>query len=150
MLNNLIYENRRPFAIVIARMRAQNRLPDFPWLKTLHGIDQGDWIILPDEGWQALVSGNATLWEDLERKLLISSYINQPSLIAVIGHPSERSEPDGVAMGQDEVERIVRRIRSCGLPAEVLGFWAGETGEFERLIEPGHSLDLADEAEVIA
>lgn len=150
MLNNLIHENRRPFAIVITRMRDQNRLPDFSWLETLHGIDEGDWIILPDESWRSLVSDDARLWDDLERKLLISSYINEPSLIAVIGHLSGRHDGEDVATSQDEVEQIVRRIRSCGLPVTVLGFWADEKGGFEQLIEPGHSLDLIEEGEAVA
>jgi hypothetical protein len=115
-------------AIVLTHAGARNRLVDMPWLEDRYRIDESDWTILSPDGWRGAVEGDATLWNDLERKLLIGFYLSQPKLIAVIAHPSDRCGTDPEETGKDEVRRIARRVRSLLLPAPVLGFWADEGG----------------------
>ena len=115
-------------AIVLTHMGARNRLVDMPWLDDKYRIDESNWTIMSPEGWRGVAEGDATLWNALERKLLIGFYLSQPKLIAVIGHPSGRGGDDPEGTGKDEVRRIVRRVRSLLLPSAVLGFWADGDG----------------------
>src|SRR5688572_9238817 len=107
-------------------MGEQGRLADMPWLETAYRLDASDSIVLSEGGWQAVAEGDPAICEALERKLFIGFYVTQPQLIAVVGHGGGRSGPDKTATGQEEVRRIVRRVRSLLLPAAVLGFWMDE------------------------
>ena len=140
---------KEPFAIVITHMGVRNRLIEMPWLETEYRIDNSDWTVLSAEGWRAAAEGDPGIWEALERKLLIGFYVNQPELVAVIGHPSGRGGPDPAAEGQEEVRRIVRHVRSFLLPTAVLGFWTDADGWLEDLVEPVDALegDAADAVE---
>jgi hypothetical protein len=133
-------------AIVITHMGSEDRLLEMPWLEAAYEIDASDWVVLSPEGWRTAADGEATLWDALERKLLIGFYMNEPELIAVIGHPFGRSGPDPIAQGLEEVRRVVRRIGSLLLPTAVLGFWTdGEglltgVGESEELSAEGNNV----------
>ena len=111
---------RERFAIVITHVGKRNRLVEMPWLETQYQIDNSDWTVLSPEGWRAAAVGEASIWDALERKLLIGFYFNQPELVAVVGHPRRHSGPDPTGQGQDEVRRIVRHVRSFLLPTTVL------------------------------
>jgi hypothetical protein len=124
-------------AIVLTHMGARNRLVDMPWLEDRYRIDESNWTIMSREGWRGVAEGDATLWNALERKLLIGFYINQPKLVAVIGHPSGRGGPAAEETGKDEVRRIAQRVRSLLLPASVLGFWANEDGSLAECLTTG-------------
>jgi hypothetical protein len=124
----------RHHAIVLTHMGARNRLVDMPWLEDEYRIDESDWTILSPDGWRCVAEGDATLWDALERKLLIGFYLSQPKLIAVIGHPSGRGGDDPEGTGKDEVRRIVRRVRSLLLPSAVLGFWADDGGSLAECL----------------
>jgi hypothetical protein len=110
---------------VITHTGARNRLVDMPWLEEAYEIDASNWVVLSAEGWSAAAAGEATLWEALERKLTIGFYLNEPELIAVIGHPRGS---DSHPQGQEEVRRIVSRISSLLLPPAVIGFWVDDDG----------------------
>ena len=137
------------FAIVITHMGVRNRLVEMPWLETEYRIDNSDWTALSAEGWRAAAEGDSGLWDALERKLLIGFYVNQPELVAVIGHPSGRGGTDAAAEAQEEVRRIVKHVRSFLLPTAVLGFWTDADGWLEDLVEPSDALegDAADAVE---
>ena len=134
---------KEPFAIVITHMGVRNRLIEMPWLETEYRIDNSDWTVLSAEGWRAAAEGDPGIWEALERKLLIGFYVNQPELVAVIGHPSGRTGADPAAEGQEEVRRIVRHVRSFLLPTAVLGFWTDADGWLEDLVETSDVLEGA-------
>jgi len=51
-------------------------------------------FVLSHQGWRAVAEGDPVIWEALERKLFIGSYVSQPQLIAVIGHPGGRRDLD--------------------------------------------------------
>ncbi len=140
------------FAIVITHLGVRNRLVEMPWLETEYRIDNSDWTVLSAEGWRAAAEGDAGIWDALELKLLIGFYVNQPELVAVIGHPSGRGGPDPAGEGQEEVRRIVRHVRSFLLPTAVLGFWTDADGWLEDLVEPCNALegDAADAVEEVA
>ena len=117
-------------------MGRRNRLIEMPWLEADYRIDQSDWIVLTCDGWQAAVDGDPQLWDALQRKLLVGIYLNEPVLIAVIGHACGRGEgADVVEEGKDEVRRILRRVRSYHLPATVLGFWTDTDGWLEDSVD---------------
>lgn len=117
----------RQFAIVITCLAERNRLPQLPWLEERYGIDEGDWIVLTHESWLALANGEADITADLERKLLVTFYLRQPDLIAVIGQPIGRDEDqENLA---EQTRRILRRIHACLLPTDVLGFVVDACGE---------------------
>ena len=124
------------FAIVITHMGVRNGVVEMPWLETEYRIDNSDWTVLSRDGWRAAAEGDPGIWDALERKLLIGFYVNQPELVAVVGHPCGRSDPDPTGQGQDEVRRIVRHVRSFLLPTAVLGFWTDEDGWLEDVVEP--------------
>lgn len=134
-------------AIVITYMGPEDRLLEMPWLEAAYEIDASDWVVLSPEGWRAAAHGEAALWDTLERKLLIGFYLNEPELIAVIGHPFGRSGPDPAMQGLKEVRRIVRRIDSLLLPTAVLGFWTDDEGSLTRVGEPEES--TAEEANAV-
>ena len=121
-------------ANVITR-RARNELPEMPWIRAAYRIVQCEWIVLPDDDWHALAAGDHGIWSALERKLFIGSYVRQPALIAVVGHPSSPGDP-AAEHGRDEVAQIVRRVRSLFLPSRTLGFWADEEGFLEDVVDP--------------
>lgn len=128
-------------------MGVRNRLVEMPWLETEYRIDNGDWTVLSPDGWRAAAEGDPGIWDALERKLLIGFYVNQPELVAVVGHPCGRSGPDPAGQGQEEVRRIVRHVRSFLLPTAVLGFWTDADGWLEDLVDPfdpaeGEAADL--------
>jgi hypothetical protein len=97
-------------------------------LDTVYHIDESDWMVLSDEGWRAVAEGDVAIWNALERKLLVGFYVSHPQLIAVIGHPS--------ISGEEELRRIVCRIRSLPLPAPVLGFLTDESGWLLEILDP--------------
>src|SRR3954447_3580604 len=111
--------DKQRFAFVITHMGQRKAVVEMPWLETEYHIDESDWMVLSDDGWRAVADGDPTIWEALKRKLLIGFYVSQPQLVVVIGHPGQ--EADDVKQRQDEVRRIVERIRSLLLPAGVMG-----------------------------
>lgn len=112
-------------AIVITHAEVGDRLADMPWLEQAYEIDASDRIVLSAEGWRSAAAQEPTVWEALERKLLIGFYLNEPELIAVIGHPQGSDSSDRV---QQEVRSIVRRVCSLLLPPAVIGFWVDDDG----------------------
>jgi hypothetical protein len=80
----------------------------------------------------------------------IGFYATQPELIAVVGHAGGRSGPDETATGQEEVRRIVRRVRSLLLPTTVLGFWMDEEGRVENVDDDTNDERAARTAEAAA
>lgn len=130
----------RRHAIVITHAGEQDRLIDLPWIEGAYDIDESDWVVLPADGWRAAAEGDAALWADLERKLLVGFYLNEPALVAVVGHPSGRAGPDPAGEGQREVRRIVRRVCSLLLPTAVIGFWADGHGWQEEPVSSGDSV----------
>jgi hypothetical protein len=96
-----------------------------PWLEEAYKIDASDWIVLSAKGWKEAAAEEPTIWDALERKLAIGFYLNEPELIAVIGHP-RRTDSD--VKGQQEVRRIVNRVCSLLLPPAVIGLWADDDG----------------------
>jgi hypothetical protein len=121
-------QSRDRSAIVITHTGAGDKLVEMPWLDSGYNLDYSDWVMLSNDGWRALVEGESAIWEALERKLLVSFYVSQPDLIAVIGHRSGRPEADPDAGGHGEVRQLVGRIRSLLLPTAVVGFWADDSG----------------------
>jgi hypothetical protein len=137
-------------AIVITRMGKRNRLIEMPWLEADYRIDQSDWVVLTKDGWRAAVDGDPQLWDALQRKLLVGIYLNEPVLIAVIGHGCGRDEVDDVAEeGKEEVRRILRRIRSYHLPTKVLGFWTDTDGWLEDSVDDDDDAVVAAERDPI-
>jgi hypothetical protein len=125
--------------MVITHMGVQGRLIDMPWLEAAYQIDASDWLVLSPQDWRAAAAGEATIWESLERKLLIGFYLNEPELIAVIGHASGRDGPDPTEEGQQEVRRIVRRVNSLLLPTVTAGFWSDDDGWLMDTVESEES-----------
>ena len=132
-----MHEEQR-FAIVITHKGQRKNVAEMPWLETEYRIDESDWMRLSDDGWRAVADGDPTIWDALERKLLVGFYVRQQQLIAVIGQPSGADEDD-VEQRQAEVRRIVQRIRSLLLPAGVMGIWTDERGALQDILEPVES-----------
>ena len=135
--------NEKRFAIVITHMGARKDLLQMDWLEKDYRVDESDWIVLSKEGWRASASGEAPIWQALQRRLLIGRYISQPELIAVIGHPigSRRDGPGEQDRERQDVGRIVRRVRSLRLSPVVMGFWTDEDGWLMDTVEPDHAGD---------
>ena len=131
-------------------MGRRNQLIEMPWLEADYRIDQSDWVMLTSDGWRAAVEGDAQLWDALQRKPLVGIYLNEPVLIAVIGHACGRGEGADVAeAGKDEVRRILRRIRAYHLPAPVLGFWTDTDGWLEDSVDDDDDVAIAAERDRI-
>jgi hypothetical protein len=128
--------DKQPFAIVITHMGQRTDIVEMPWLETEYRVDDSDWMVLSDDGWRAAADGDPTIWDALERKLLVGFYLSQPQLVVVIGHPAGAGEDDQVEQRQAEVRRIVQRIRSLLLPAGVMGMWTDERGALLDILEP--------------
>jgi hypothetical protein len=139
---------REQSAVVITRMGRRNRLVEMPWLENDFDIDQSDWVVLSNDGWCGVVDGEPQIWDALQRKLLIGIYLNQPVLIAVIGHGCGRGDDaGGPERGKGEVRRILRRIRSYHLPVAVLGFWTDTDGWLEDAVDDDDDGDAGVAAE---
>jgi hypothetical protein len=119
-------------AIVVTHLGANDRLVGMPWLETDLGVDQSDWVVLSRDGWRAVVDGDPAIWPALERKLLTGLYVVEPELILVVGHDSGKLGT-GAEEGQNEVGRIVRRIRSLLLPAVTVGVWLNGDGSYQAV-----------------
>lgn len=128
------------FAIVITHMGRREDIVEMPWLESEYRIDESDWMVLSDDGWRAVADGEPTIWDALERKLLVGFYLSQPQLVVVIGHPSGDGD-DEVEQRQAEVRRIVQRIRALLLPAGVMGIWTDEQGALQDILEPAESAE---------
>lgn len=128
--------DKERFAIVITHMGRRKDIVEMPWLETEYRIDESDWMVLSEDGWRAVADGEPTIWDALERKLLVGFYVSQPQLVVVIGHPSGAGDDDQVGQRQAEVRRIVERIRSLLLPAGVMGIWTDEDGRLQDILEP--------------
>ena len=128
--------DKQRFAIVITHPGRRTDIVEMPWLETEYRIDESDWMVLSDEGWRAVADGEPTIWDALERKLLVGFYVSQPQLVVVIGHPPGAGGDDQVEQRQAEVRRIVQRIRSLLLPAGVMGIWTDERGALQDILEP--------------
>src|SRR4051794_19655235 len=102
--------NQHRFAIVITHMSPREGIVELPWLEAEYRIDKSDWMVLSADGWRAVADGDLTIWDALERKLLLGFYVNQPQSVAVIGHPLDSSDDEQVQQRQAEVRRIVQRI----------------------------------------
>jgi hypothetical protein len=128
--------DKQRFAIVITHMGQRKDIIEMPWLKSDYHIDESDWMVLSNDGWRAVADGDPTIWDALERKLLIGFYVSQPELVVVIGHPSNFGGDDQLEQRQAEVRRIVQRIRSLLLPAGVMGIWTDEHGALQDILQP--------------
>ena len=132
-------------------MGRRNRLIDMPWLEADYRIDQSDWVVLTSDGWRNVVEGEPQIWDALQRKRLVGVYLNEPVMIAVVGHACGRGEGAGVAEeGKDEVRRILRRIRSYHLPAAVLGFWTDTDGWLEDSVDDDDAVVTAERDRIMA
>ena len=130
---------KQRFAIVITHLGRRTDIVEMPWLETEFRIDESDWMVLSDDGWRAVADGDPTIWDALERKLLVGFFVSQPQLVVVIGHPAGAGQDDEVKQRQAEVRRIVQRIRSLLLPAGVMGIWTDEGGALQDILEPAES-----------
>jgi hypothetical protein len=128
--------DKQRFAIVITHVGRRKAVVEMPWLEKEYHIDESDWMVLSDDGWRAVAEGDPTIWGALERKLLIGCYINQPQLVVVIGHACDADKDAEAQQRQQEVKRIVQRIRSLLLPAGVMGIWTDERGALQDILEP--------------
>src|SRR4051812_6453917 len=99
-------KHKQHFAIVITHTGQWKDIVGMPWLQTEYRIDESDSIILSQDGWRAVAEGDPTIRDALERKLLVGSYLRQPQLIVVIGHPSNGGESAEMNQRADEVNRI--------------------------------------------
>jgi hypothetical protein len=135
--------SEKRFAIVITHTGARKDLLEMDWLEKDYQVDESDWIVLSKEGWRALASGAAPVWKTLQRRLLIGTYISQPELIAVIGHPigGRRDGPPEQDGEREDIGRIVRRVRSLLLSPVVMGFWADEDGWLMDTVESDRAAD---------
>jgi hypothetical protein len=131
--------NTARFAMVITHLGLEGRLIDMPWLEAAYQIDASDWLVLSPQDWRATVAGEATIWQSMERKLLIGFYLNEPEVIAVIGHASGRAGPEPAEEGQQEVRRIMRRVNSLLLPTVTAGFWSDDDGWLMDTVESEES-----------
>ena len=136
-----MHETQR-FAIVITHMGRRKGIVEMPWLETEYHVDESDWMVLSDDGWRAVADGDPTIWEALERKLLVGFCLSQPQLIVIIGHPSGDGGQEDVDQRQAELRRIVERIRSLLLPAGVMGIWTDEHGTLQDILEPADCGEL--------
>lgn len=136
-------------AIVITRAAKAERLPSLPWLAMKYGVAKTDWIVFCEEGWRDILAGNAGLWTAFEHKLLASVYLHRPGLIAVVGHPVGSTDASPPSAGQDEVRRLVERLRWYSLPATVVGFWTNQWWGLEEVIE-SEAVQPSEAAEVVA
>ena len=62
-----------------------------------------------------MAEGDTAIYSAFERGLLIAFYLSQPQLIAVVDHPAGRPDLASLFVGHQEVQGIVRRIRSLSL-----------------------------------
>ena len=92
--------DKQRFAIVITHMGRHKDIVEMPWLETEYHIDESDWMVLSDDGWRTVADGDPTIWDALERKLLVGFYVSQPQLIVVIGHPCDGGEDDRCSSGR--------------------------------------------------
>jgi hypothetical protein len=124
-------------------MGARKDLLEMDWLEKDYRVDESDWIVLSKEGWRASASGEAPIWQTLQRRLLIGTYISQPELIAVIGHPlgARRDGPSEQNREREDVGRIVRRVRSLRLSPMAMGFWTDEDGWLMDTVDAGNAAD---------
>ena len=129
------------FAVVITHRGRRTDIVEMPWLETEYHIDESDWIVLSDDGWRAVADGDPTIWDALERKLLVGFYVSQPQVVVVIGNPPGAGGDDKVEQRQAEVRRIAKRIRSLLLPAGVMGIWTDERGALLDILEPAECAD---------
>lgn len=127
-------QNHR-FAIVITHADQRSSIAEMPWLETEYQIDDSDWLIFSEDAWRDLANGEPETCKAVEEKLLVSVYISQPQLIAVIGYPGTLDREDDVMQRQSEVRRIVERIRALLLPAGVMGIWTDPQGDLEEILE---------------
>ena len=141
--------NNNRFAIVITHGTQHKGVVELPWLEADYLIDKSDWIVLSNDGWRAVADGDPTIWEALERKLLLGFYVNQPQLIAVIGHPSDANEDEEVQQRPAEVRQIVQRIQSLGLPAGVMGVRTDEYGALQEMLEPAECEEREPELQLM-
>ena len=141
--------NNKRFAIVITHMGQHKGVVELPWLEADYLIDKSDWIVLSKDGWRAVADGDPTIWDALERKLLLGFYVNQPQLIAVIGHPSDANEDEEVQQRPAEVRQIVQRIQSLGLPAGVMGVRTDEYGALQEMLEPAECEEREPELQLM-
>ena len=130
-----MHEKQR-FAIVITHMGARKDIVEMPWLETEYHVAESDWMVLSEDGWDAVAAGEPAIWEAVERKLLIGFYLSQPQLIAVIGHPSANDAAAVIGQRKAHVRAIVDRIRALLLPAGVLGLWTDEDGALQDVLDP--------------
>ena len=106
--------NQHRFAIVITHEGVRKGLLDMDWLEKDHRVDESDWIVLSREGWRDVARGEASIWEALQRKLLIGLYVSQPELIAVIGHPLGGERP---AVHRSQTPSVTTLRGSCAASA---------------------------------
>jgi hypothetical protein len=125
-------QTRERLALVLTHRGANDRLVGMPWLETDVGVDQSDWVVLSRDGWRAVADGDPAIWPALERRLLVGFYVSQPDLILVVGHESGDLGTDAEE-GQNEVWRIVRRIRSLLLPAVTVGVCVNGDGTYRAV-----------------
>lgn len=121
----------RQHSIVITHMCQSDRLPKLSELEERFGIDQGEWIVLTHQNWQALAGGDGDITDDLERKLLTSFFIRQPQIIVVVGS-AEDAEQDIQAIS-DQTRRVLGRVRDCLLPTDVIGVVIDSQGRAEQV-----------------
>jgi len=124
------------FAIVITHVGRSKDIIQMPWLETEYGIDESDRLVLSDGGWRSVAAGDLTSWGALERRVRVGFYVGRPQLVVVVGHPSDARDDDQVEERQDEVRRIVRRVRSLRLPAPVVGICTDHRGAPQDIWEP--------------
>ena len=143
--------NQQQFAFVITHEGPARTGSEMDWLEKDYRVDESDWIVLSPQDWRAVARGNASVWEALQRKLLVGFYLTEPELIAVIGHPfrgGDRANANDDAM-RDDVARIVRRVRSLHLPPVVMGLWTDEDGWLMDVVESDRAAaDIVSDADM--
>jgi hypothetical protein len=113
-------------AVVIKPSGGRSRLGLRPWLRARYGIEEIQSITLSRDAWRQLASDESEEVAPTLTDRLALSLLCMPELVVVSGTGGRARSGDQLRISRAEVERVVRRIRSLRLSAEVVGVWTAE------------------------
>jgi hypothetical protein len=129
---------RPRLATLIAPAGQRTRVGLGPWLRARYGIEQVQTISVSAVEWNGLAAERERphAAERLRDRLSLA-LLGQPELLLVAGHPSVERRWPSWPRSPRHVERIVQRIKSWELPAEVVGVWMNERWDVDEcVVEP--------------
>jgi len=116
---------KNEFGTTLNCIDGRTQLPIINWLRQNYGVDYVDSITEPGID-KILSHGQEDENERLKEKVKVSVSAHNSHVVAIVGHYGCAANPVSECEHLQEIVEATNKVKSWGLPVEVIGLWVDE------------------------